>query len=517
MSIQGVYPSRTDMRVAPRIDRWCLAILFASIVAIVSTSILVAASNGGPPLTVSSPEENLVTNNETITVSGRTDASATVTIRMANIDGSVVILVVPELDGEGRFEHAHQASVGRWSIMVNASTGDGNTTSVVRDVLIDLNPPVLEIIYPDHSPVYTNQLKYDITLQLADPDYPPVIIGDPPWHLTLIVNDTDPHPALPGIAQVFVDLHEGRNEIELRLMDPAGNEDVELLVFIVDVTPPVLSVTRPAGDTHHTNETTVRLEGTIWAAYQAVVIHKDEGLEVTLVDGDYDDGSWVHDLELDDTDLESTVTVRAIDRAGNRAEVSILVILDTVPPELVMDPVPSGVNRPQVWLNGTTGEDIESVRINGVEYSVIDGFFTVPYFISMDQNEIILEVQDKAGNRAFVRAVVEYDIIPPSLELEVPERVSEDFARIVGTTDADVIRVEVNGLPYTVVNGSFDIRVNLTEGDNTFRVVVFDHAGNTEGETVTVEYSTPGFGAGLCFITFLLMLIIYTRKVRARS
>ncbi len=84
------------------------------------------------------------------------------------------------------------------------------------------------------------------------------------------------------------------------------------------------------------------------------------------------------------------------------------------------------------------------------------------------------------------------DIVPPSLSIEnIDEEVKTPFVWINGTTDTGIPYVYVQGVPYAVVSGVFEIQWSLAAGTNDLTVEVYDEAGNVAKDTVTTIYTPP--------------------------
>ncbi|MDW5562250.1 MAG: carboxypeptidase regulatory-like domain-containing protein [Methanomassiliicoccus sp.] len=127
-------------------------------------------------------------------------------------------------------------------------------------------------------------------------------------------------------------LADGEHNVTLKAEDYAGNWNSTYVEFEIDATAPVVTITAPVDGVH-----TVAREATVeWTAYEA-----GSGLDRTeySVDG----GAFIvtTDLSLELTDLadgEHTVTVRAVDMAGNVGEATVHIVVDTAAPTAVIEP-----------------------------------------------------------------------------------------------------------------------------------------------------------------------------------
>lgn len=110
-------------------------------------SITIEVDTVAPTLTVSSPSENVKTNQSSITVSGYTNdiTSSPVTV---TVNGSSV-----EVNSSGYFTTDVSLSVGQNTITVVAKDGAGKTTTVTRTVTYDNAAPVFQSISVTPNPV----------------------------------------------------------------------------------------------------------------------------------------------------------------------------------------------------------------------------------------------------------------------------------------------------------------------------------------------------------------------------
>lgn len=102
-----------------------------------------------PSLSVTSPANNLVTNNKTLTVTGTaTDAtSSPVSVTIKQNNGSAQSVTV---GGNGAFGLNVTLSEGTNTIVVTATDGAGKTSSVTRTVTLDTKAPIIsDITIPD--------------------------------------------------------------------------------------------------------------------------------------------------------------------------------------------------------------------------------------------------------------------------------------------------------------------------------------------------------------------------------
>ena len=119
-----------------------------------------------PSLTVTTPTDELITNTDTLTVSGTTnDATSspvTVTITLNTVDQGAVTV-----DGGGAFSKSVTLSEGSNTIVVTATDSAGKASSVTRTVTLDTGAPIFQSVSIAPNPVDAGA-TYVITVEVTD-------------------------------------------------------------------------------------------------------------------------------------------------------------------------------------------------------------------------------------------------------------------------------------------------------------------------------------------------------------
>lgn len=119
-----------------------------------------------PSLEITSPAEGLMTNNESLTVSGITNdltsSPVTVTIKLNSVDQGEVIV-----GGDGSFSKAITLTEGSNVILITATDGAGKSSSVTRNVILDTGAPVFQSVTIEPNPVDAGA-TYIITVEVTD-------------------------------------------------------------------------------------------------------------------------------------------------------------------------------------------------------------------------------------------------------------------------------------------------------------------------------------------------------------
>lgn len=115
----------------------------------------------GPSLTVEEPAGDLITNKNTVVVSGRVDditKSVTLTINDVPVD----------VGSGGEFAYEYSLTEGANIITVIAKDPLNNVSKIIRNVTLDTKPPVISDITLTPNPVNVGQ-TYIITVTVVDP------------------------------------------------------------------------------------------------------------------------------------------------------------------------------------------------------------------------------------------------------------------------------------------------------------------------------------------------------------
>lgn len=100
-----------------------------------------------PVLNITSPEDNLVTNQSTITVTGTTSDATSAPVTLTINDEPVVV------GEDGAFSHQVTLTDGANTITIVATDAAGQTTTVTRHVTLDSGAPVIHSITITPNPV----------------------------------------------------------------------------------------------------------------------------------------------------------------------------------------------------------------------------------------------------------------------------------------------------------------------------------------------------------------------------
>jgi hypothetical protein len=278
-------------------------------------------------------------------------------------------------------------------------------------------------------------------------------------------------------------VHEGSSRLVLTAIDRAGNmNSVDLLVEL-DTTPPWLEVLEP-------------LDGSLVAAPFTNLEGRTEAFAEVSVNGDpvpVADGRFTEVVPL--TEGVNAVTVTARDDLGNERTLSIVVVRDTIPPDIEISQ-PKGDYRTNIAVFTLTGtlrymssHDVKWMRLNGRPSPVppeAAGTFQTWCVLAEGENRIVFEAEDRAGN-VFRRVFnVTLDTRPPELTVTSPSdgtTVNSTSVHITGQVEG-AVDLLVNNESLDFDPGPFRHLVALTPSDipigepNTIEVRAVDEVGN---------------------------------------
>jgi hypothetical protein len=402
--------------------------------------------------------------NPTVSTGG-SDATSGLAFSQVRVDGGAwQSSAVVSGDGTHTVEGRAQDNAGHWSSTVSAT------------VRVDTTPPTANASLPAPngqngwyvSPVTVTAQGDDATSGIASRE---VRLGSGAWQANSLTVSTD-----------------GTHTVTVRTTDNAGLTNTAAVTVPYDATPPVISgldVSGTAGNNgwYRSNVDVAGLAADATSGIALVQVNGQPNL--SLSDG-------VH-----------SVTVRAVDQAGNESTQTITVRVDTTPPDLTPQfSLPNGSNGwhiSAVELNAsaddaTSGVESVRVRINGGSPQSLpltldqDGIYTIEY-----------EAVDLAGNLTTRTETVRVDTTPPSANVIAPAVSGNNGWYIDNpslTVDASDNLSGVQSRLIRIASGAWQAPpLELPEGVHTVEVMAVDEAGNpsaVSAYTFLVDLTPPG-------------------------
>jgi uncharacterized protein YfaP (DUF2135 family) len=292
---------------------------------------------------------------------------------------------------------------------------------------------------------------------------------------TLLVDGAAVVPDTDGSFSKLVSLDEGSNTIEVKATDAAGNMRSVTKTVLRDSEAPAVSIVEPEdGIRTDRNQILVRIQ-----ADADAVLYLNGRMLATK-------GQVDRNLLL--VEGTNTVTVRAVDMAGNAATDTVTIILDTVAPTLTVttpDMIEVWTNQDTIDVSGmATGA--ATVTINGIAavFNAETGTFQQVVPLAAGENNITVSASDGINKAELALQVWMSKALPILVVDNPPATVTQPTVTITGHTAIGIKKVSVKVpegmLLYDVAfDGSFAIKVNLPDGQHTIEVSVTDAYGNT--------------------------------------
>ncbi|MGK0310684.1 MAG: ATP:corrinoid adenosyltransferase, partial [Ilumatobacter sp.] len=287
----------------------------------------------GPPVAITS---SALTNDSTPAITGKTEAGATIEV---TIDGVVHTGVVEGTDWSAT--STIELVDGEYTVSVTATDAAGNTATATQTLTVDTTVPVVAItssdLTNDTTPTITGTTEDGATIEVSiDGVVHTGVVEGTDWSVTATNELVD------GDAYV----------VSATATDAAGNTATATQTLTVDTTQPVVAITSSA----LTNDTTPAITGTTEAG-ATIEVTIDAVVHTGVVEGT----DWSATATNELVDGEYTVSVTAIDAAGNTATATQTLTVDTAPPVVAITSS-ALTNESTPTITGTT-EDGATIQV----------------------------------------------------------------------------------------------------------------------------------------------------------
>ncbi len=376
------------------------------------------------------------------------------------------------LNGEQFTTGTPVSTEGAYVLRVVATDKAGNKTTSVAHFTIDRTPPAIQVTGVEEGGKY----RAAVVVGFSATDLRP-------FTLSAKLDGESFTTGTPVSA-------EGEHTLVVTATDGAQNIATQTVHFLVDTTPPTLTVESPTSG-HATQDSEVSLVVVASDAHQIGDV-KVGGAEMVLGA----DGKYRATLQL--AEGSNAFEVVAYDRAGNSTPATLQVIKDTTPPELVVTSPGQGafLSTSPVTLEGSV-TDLTALTLKVGGTSVVPaegGTFSIQRALQPGSNLFQIVATDAAGNTSTVTRTVRFNSVPPTLVVQDPPdgfMTTEAFVTVRGEValgDAtDTPAVTVDGAAVAVnAQGAFTTTVALPPGKKTLVVRVEDGYGLSDEESVTV-------------------------------
>ncbi|MEF8874380.1 MAG: S8 family serine peptidase [Candidatus Thermoplasmatota archaeon] len=356
-----------------------------------SKSITFTIDTSPPVVDITSPEDNAWISESSVTVRWeKEDEASPAQHQEIWLDG--------ELEGEDDEGDWIQYDInnleeGNHTVRVQATDGEGRESDDEVTFSIDTIAPGLEIVSPDNEE-FLNEPNVTVSWE-AEPQ------GSGIQQREVRLDENEWIEADSETSHTFEGLSDADYLVEVKVVDEAGNEAIEDVIFSIDTATPTVDITSPnSGEPFDEDEVTV-----YWDP-------EPDGTEIQRYQVRLNEGEWQEaDTETSHSFMglpegEQTIGVRVTDEAGNYAVDDISVIIDTTPPGINITSPEFDVELDDKtvtveWEGEPKGTDIVDyeIRINDGEWIKPDSnnFHT---FEDLEDGSYTVDIraEDEAGN-----------------------------------------------------------------------------------------------------------------------
>lgn len=266
---------------------------------------------------------------------------------------------------------------------------------------------------------------------------------------------------------------------------------VDYCIQGTDIAAPALTIASPAQDLV-TRDSLVSLSGTVLDSTATVITVN--GDTATLGTGN----SWSVDVPL--VEGPNTLSITAIDAAGNQTDTSRTVYRDETPPDVtITSPAADGYTPDTLITLSGTATDASSftLNVNGTPVTVDSlGNWSLAVSLPSEVNVFVVTATDVVGNAGSAVRIVGRDLTDPAVTVTAPvnnDTTEASAVTVTGTVaDSSSVLLTVNGDTVPLVAGAFSHMVPLLVGSNTVLVIATDAFGNTTTVSRAVVRTQPG-------------------------
>ncbi len=412
------------------------------------------------------PATNQTLTSSPVLVSGKLVADAGALPGTLSIDGQPVTI-----GPDGRFSHPLELADGRHTVRLQAGAHEQELAFSV-----DTTPPEISKLLPDALRVKGPAFPFEV-LVVADDVAEVRIAGE-------VVVATVAHRY-----RTTLERPHGAHPIEVVARDLAGNQDTKSWTVEVDSEGPVIEVLSPAqGTVLDVAEVQVRLRcdapdlAALTVSGQPVVADgKDYSIVIPVGPG------------------ETSLELIARDQVGNETRDQLLVRLEpTVESFGFVSPAEGALfagGEVEVWLQAQLPE-VARVTVSGVEAARDgDAYRAV---LTLAHGSHLLEARAMRPDGSYLQAArrVRVDLRDPELHFLRPlsgDALAGPVAVALRVEDDELVSVTVAGVEARNLGDSWEVELELAEGEHQLEAVATDRAGHETRKqiTISVDRSPP--------------------------
>jgi 2',3'-cyclic-nucleotide 2'-phosphodiesterase/3'-nucleotidase len=260
------------------------------------------------------------------------------------------------------------------------------------------------------------------------------------------------------------------------------------LSFITDLTPPVITINAPIAKIYGPTDS-LTLDFSATDAVSGV-----KKVEATL------DGNLVTTAQVIDLTLlaqgDHTLTVTAVDKAGNASGQAVTFGYDSVAPEITIITPVAKIYSPldTLTLDFSAADAVSGVKtleaqLDGIV--VTNGQVIDLTTLSQGDHTLVVKSVDNIGNEATKSVTFGYDSVVPVITINAPvsqtylhpDSLTLDFNAVDAVSGLNSMDANLDGTPVT--SGQVVDLYTLSLGDHTLTVHAVDNVGNETSASVT--------------------------------
>jgi alpha-tubulin suppressor-like RCC1 family protein len=430
----------------------------------------------GPIVTITSHEDG----------SSTTDDSPTIVFTVSDNSGTVASVKCSANDAEAADCTSPWSPTGLQegsnTLSVIATDGVGNTSTTTITLKIDTSPPVILDYGAAQQPVSTSASQtiyfyvFDQTSNVAS--------------VQCKADSGDYEDCTTSFGATFT---EGAHTLTVKAVDEHGFTSTWVVPYTVDTTAPTIAFTSSPNVT----STTPAISFAVTEANLAYTECRVDGV------GYFNSctSPWTTDYYLGEGD--NSLTVRAVDAAGNSTESSFVVNVDSIAPGVSFTSPTDGARLADTtpdfeFTTSDPDSDLASVKcqVDADPAATCTSPFT-PNALSDGTHTAKAIVTDDRGNASEAVTTVVIDSTAPAIDFESPDNNSRiddnspyiDFTYDQSNGDLVSLTCSLDGADPQEC-GSPYYTSSLPDGVHTFTVVSKDDLDNTEEKTLTFTVDT---------------------------
>ncbi|HEX4966359.1 MAG TPA: DNRLRE domain-containing protein [Thermoanaerobaculia bacterium] len=374
---------------------------------------------------------------------------------------------------------------GTHQVVASVRDAAGNVaTASLAFELADLAPPAIAIL----SPVAGSSLSAASVEVVSTASDDSAIASVQVNGVVATRVDDEYHATVP--------LAEGFNQITAVATDASGKVSTASVQVFSDTLPPQVTIETPLAG-QPVSSGVVRVLGVVTDAGQVLSVDAN-GKPASL-------SGTRFEVLLPVGPGSQTITVHALDAAGNLGTATVGVVAARVPAVTITSPADlSTIAATTVDVAGTVTEPDAVVAVNGLPAVTSGGTFVAHGVPLIEGGNLISATAISSGGAGSATINVVRDLSPPYLAIAAPADGDVVFEPsvtvsglvndlVAGTVNVAQASVTVNGVPATVENRSFLAPgIPLAPGQNQIVVEATDASGNRAHAAVTVTRAPAG-------------------------